>query len=158
MRSRAFRLRTRWLIDDERQRCWEFLTAPGQRWRDWWPRLQEIHVDRADDLVGSEARCVWRSPIGYRVRTDLKLVDVVAEKRVELSVRGDVTGGAVVEFAAGSSGGTLIDVALELTPAARWMRLTTPVLRPLFMFGHRVVMRGGERGMNAVLVGRRAVD
>lgn len=135
--------------------CWGFLTSPGQRWLDWWPRLHSIAVDRANGLVGSSARCVWRSPFGYRLRMDLQLVDVIPEKQVDLSVRGDVDGTAVVQFTRAGSD-TRIDVEWRVATTLPWMNLAAPVLRPVFTWGHRVVMRGGEEGLNRILATRPA--
>lgn len=152
MRGRAYQFSSVWRIRAPLESCWTFLTSPGQRWLDWWPRLRSIDVDRADGLVGSEARCVWRSPLGYRLRTDLRLVDVISEKRVELAVTGDVVGSAVVEFSP-TADGTRVDVSWQVTTTPRWMNVAAPLLRPAFTWGHRVVMRAGERGLNAVLTG-----
>ncbi|PSK99716.1 carbon monoxide dehydrogenase subunit G [Haloactinopolyspora alba] len=150
MPARSYEFATVWRIAAPVDTTWAFLTAPEQRWHDWWPYLESIGVDRTGELYGSVARCVWRSPIGYRLRLTLELVDVDVGRQVSLAVTGDLDGTGVIGFAPDHCGSRL-DVRWSVRTRRGWMNAAGPLLRPLFRYGHDVVMSHGERGLNRAL-------
>lgn len=154
-----------WRISAPVRQCWDFLTLPDQTWTAWWPSLRHIDVQRADrpkepkasgildeqdTIVGTTAACTWRSPVGHQLRFVLTLTDVEPSRRIVLSSEGDLDGTAVVNFAPNGTGSELT-VTWKIRTTRRWMNVTAPVLRPVFRWGHHVVMRRGERGLNRVL-------
>lgn len=132
------------------ERCWEFLTAPNQTWTSWWPSLIEIDVIRTADILGSTARCVWRSPLRHQLIFTLTLTGLIPQKRIELVSVGDLEGDGVVEFAAKGSGSELT-INWRIHTTRPWMNMMAPLLRPAFTLGHHIVMRRGERGLNTTL-------
>jgi uncharacterized protein YndB with AHSA1/START domain len=150
LKRRSYSFTSVWRVRAPLDVCWSFLTSPDQRWLNWWRWLDTIEVHRTSGLVGSAAHCVWKSPFGFRLRMDLRLRDVDPGRRVDLTVDGDVKGGAVVRFS-GDDAGTRIRVAWQVNTERAWMNATAPLLRPVYTWGHRVVMGAGERGLNAVL-------
>ncbi|NDL57285.1 hypothetical protein [Phytoactinopolyspora mesophila] len=151
MKPRSYQFGSVWVVAVPLSRCWDFLTSPGQRWFDWWPRLREIEIQRTSRLVGSRAVCTWKSPLGYRLRTSLLVTEVVEGTRVRMAAGGDLTGLAEVALSELPGGGTRIDVTWWVHTTRTWMNLLAPALRPLFLLGHRAVMRGGERGLRQAL-------
>lgn len=147
MLPRHYAFRSTWRVRASVGDCWSFLTAPDQRWLDWWPSLREIAVDRTPDVVGSRAECVWRSPFGHRLTMGMTLTECLPVEQVVLAIDGDVRGCGVVDFA-GDETASVLDITLNLEAASRWINVTTPVLRPFFTLGHHMVMRRGERGLN----------
>lgn len=152
-RHRRFAFVSTWRIRAARHRCWEFLAAPDQRWSDWWSRLRTIEVDRTDDVMGSRARCTWATPLGFSLVTELRVVDVVPYRRIELDVDGDLSGLGVVSFA-GDGAFTRIHITWVVESKLRWMNATAPLLGPAFRLGHWWTMRGGEKGLNTRLARR----
>lgn len=143
---------SRWWVAAPLDETWTFLTSPGQRWVDWWPGLVTADVRRTADLVGSTAACTWRSPAGYRLTFALTLTGIEPGRRVVLAADGDLTGTSTVAFAA-EPGGTRLDIELRVVTTRGWMNAAGPLLGPLFRYGHRAVMRRGERGLRRVLTG-----
>lgn len=150
MRARRYAFASTWQVAAPVEDTWAFLTAPSQRWHDWWPHLDSIDVRRTPELVGSTAACRWRSPVGYALAFTLELTAAAPGELVELDVEGDLIGHSVVRFAA-APGGTRIDIDLTVRTTRPWMNMAGTVLRPLFQYGHDVVMHHGERGLNRVL-------
>jgi uncharacterized protein YndB with AHSA1/START domain len=140
-----------WTIAASRGDTWAFLEAPDQRWADWWPGLRSVDLDRTDGLLGSTARCRWRSPWGYRVGVDLRVESIDPARRVDLVADGDLVGRGRVIFDDLADGGTRVTTHWHVATTPGWMRLLAPVLRPVFSFGHHVVMRRGERGLDRAL-------
>lgn len=140
-----------WRVDASVKACWDFLVSPSQHWVDWWPSLRSIDVERTDDVVGSTAACVWRSPLGHALRFTLTLTDLAPGEQIVLVSDGDLSGAGTIEFSQNGNG-TRLDIDWQIHTTRRWMNLTGLVLRPLFTWGHNVVMRTGERGLNRVIV------
>lgn len=141
---------SRWRVAAPLDETWTFLTSPGQRWVDWWPSLEAADVRRTADLVGRTALCTWRSPVGYRLTFTLTLTGVELGRLVVLAADGDLTGTSTVLFTA-EPGGTRLDIELRVTTTRAWMNAAGPLLGPFFRYGHRAVMRHGERGLRRVL-------
>lgn len=139
-----------WQVSAPVARCWTFLTSPDQTWVEWWPSLRKIEVQRKSRIVGSVAECVWRSPVGHRLRFVLTVTDVLPVERLVLASCGDLTGTAIIDFTPAGPG-CEITVRWTITTTRRWMNVTAPLLRPVFGWAHHAVMRRGERGLNAVL-------
>lgn len=150
MRPQRYAFHSVWRLDAPVQLCWDFLTAPGQQWRTWWPQLRRIDVRPAAGLVGSSAACTWGSPIGYALTFELTVTAAEAGHHVELAATGDLTGEGRAVFEADGDG-TRLDVTWQVVTSKRWMNIVAPVLGPVFRWGHDVAMRGGERGLNRAL-------
>jgi hypothetical protein len=121
-----------------------------QQWRDWWPHLRSIDIQRTPELVGSYAACAWSSPVGYGLTFRVHLTDVLPERRVSLEVEGDLTGKGSVVFVPVAAG-SLLRICWQVQTTRRWMNVAGGLFRPVFRFGHDAVMRGGERGLNKAL-------
>jgi hypothetical protein len=49
------------------------------------------------------------------------------------------------------AGGTRLTWTWQVTPRVRWLRLLSPLARPLFSWAHADLMRRGRRGLTARL-------
>lgn len=156
MKDRRYEFSTVWRLDAPVEDTWDFLTAPEQRWRDWWRHLESIRVERAPHLVGSVAQCAWRSPLGYRLGFTVELTRMIPGRQVTLAVVGDLAGAGAIDVLPDHRGGrerrrSLLHVRWHVRTCRRWMNVAGLVLEPLFRYGHDVVMRHGERGLNHAL-------
>lgn len=151
MRFADYEFTSVWTISAPRDRTWAYLESPEQGWSDWWPGLRSVRLERADGLLGSSASCRWRSPWGYVVTVDLVVIGLDPARQVELRAEGDLRGRGSVRFADTSDGRTRVTTLWRVTVMPRWMRAVAPVLRPVFVLGHHVVMRGGERGLERAI-------
>lgn len=151
MAARSYAFTTRWQLDAPVPLCWEYLTDQAQGWREWWPSLRGIEIVRTDELIGSRARCRWRSPIGHALTFTLELVDATAREQVVLLVTGDLAGEGVVDFAELPGRRTLVTIRWNVETARRWMNLAAPLLRPVFRLSHQLVMWQGRRGLDRAL-------
>ncbi len=117
----------------------------------WWPAVQV-----ADVTIGMpQARPVAltllvRSPLGYRLRTRLTVTRWQAGRAVAADSRGDLRGHGSIRLRAACDG-SVLDVHWEVATTRRWMNLSAPLLRPVFVAAHRRVMRAGEAGLRAAV-------
>ena len=120
---------------------WTALTSVD-RYRSWWPWLRRF--DGESFVAGARWRCAVRAPLGYPVRFDVVLEDVVAGRSAAAVVTGDIAGHARLDMEA-DGGGSQLRLVSTLT-SERWLlralaRLAPPVAR----FGHDRLLDKGVR-------------
>ena len=138
-------------------RTFAFTVGPAELWsaltgvehyRSWWPWLR--HFDGASFVEGARWRCAVRAPLGYPVRFEVALSDVVPGRSAVAEVTGDIAGHARLDVRptdGGGGGGGGSELRLQATLASkRWMlraiaRLAPPVAR----FGHNRLLSTGVR-------------
>lgn len=119
----------------------DLVIAP-EPWLDHWGDV--VEVDRRQqggpDGVGSAVAGSVRAPWGYRIGGR---IDVVAAERpawVEMQVAGTIRGSGTWVLEA-TPRGTAVEFTWSVRPVARWLRVLTPVARPLFEAAHATVVR-----------------
>ena len=140
-------------------RTFEFTVGPAELWsaltrveryRSWWPWLR--HFDGSTFVEGARWRCAVRAPLGYPVRFEVALTDVVPDRSAVAEITGDIAGHARLDIrptdAGGDDdGGGGSELRLQSTLASkRWLlralaRLAPPVAR----FGHDRLLTTGVR-------------
>ena len=126
---------------------WGALSAKPFNWSKWWPELKNEHnIVMTDDLVGSSFSCDWQAPIGYKLRTDIVIDQVIKLKKVSLKSSGDLDG-TVTCILTIQGDSTRIDIDWQVDTTKAWMNKLSPFLRPLFILSHHAVMRRGEKGL-----------
>ncbi|MEV7396427.1 hypothetical protein [Aeromicrobium sp. NPDC092404] len=135
---------SRWQVERSRDALWDVLEAllatPDPL--PWWPSVQVTAYD-GDDLDLRAA-----SVFGYAVR--FRLGDLVVERphRLSFTSEGDLRGRGEVTFVELTPKSSAMDIDWRVATDRRWMRWTAWILRPVFVAGHHVVMRQGEKHLN----------
>jgi uncharacterized protein YndB with AHSA1/START domain len=133
-------------------RSWDFAVPPDRLWallsdtgayRAWWPWLRSF--EPVPIRPGATTRCSIGSPLPYRLRLDIAVVDVAPAARVVAEVSGDVRGPARLEITAVPTGSSA-RLAWEVEVRRPVLRAAALVAKPLLQWGHdRVVRRGVEQ-------------
>ena len=145
--SNLYAFESNWQVQAPLQEVVETL-FDWKAWMKWWPGLESAKVNRASEkIVGSEISCVWRSAIGYRLKTTIEITDYRASKFLAFNSTGDLVGEGSWLFAAKPLL-TEIIITWEVITTKSWMNVLSPFLKPLFAYNHRKLMRQGERGLN----------
>src|ERR1700733_13498433 len=85
------------------QREFSFGVPPGRIWtamedvhafEQWWPWLQDFHVDGAGLVAGARLSGVVAPPLPYRMRIVVDLVAVDPGAAIDATVGGDLSGPA----------------------------------------------------------------
>ncbi len=120
------------------------LVVEPEPWLATWGDLvtmQRLRTGGEDGAGGALAGAV-RAPLGYRVRGRIEVVEAHPPTRVVMHVSGTIIGTGTWTLEPTRAGtGVRLDWAVD--PAARWLRLLTPVARPAFEAGHAAVVRHG---------------
>ena len=127
-------------------RSFDLTADPTSIWRilertdnypEWWSWLETF---RADGLKPGTVHAVIRSPLGYRLRVDITVAEVVAPRLLSTEVTGDLAGPARLELApngAGSRARLTWDLELRQPLLRR-----VAVARPMMVWAHdRIVER-----------------
>lgn len=163
--TRPYVFRTRWLVDEPPEPLWdtleELLAQPDPM--PWWGAVRVVGrgVDPGaagpgqGDVVHLEAR----SAFGYRLRFAVHDLELERPTAMRLNASGDLVGHAALAFApvgpAGSPRRTRLTIDWRVVATPAWMRRGHLLLRPVVVLGHGLIMRRGERRLNAWLATRR---
>ncbi|KIC57417.1 hypothetical protein [Microbacterium hominis] len=142
-----------WLLPVSVEECWarcEAALMAGEV--PWWPAVG-LEPRRTALAPGDIVHLRVRSPWGYRLRVVLTVTDLVPARRLAAVSGGDLVGKGSLHLAPASAPatGARLTWVWEVSATRRWMRLTAPVLRPVFAAAHTLIMRRGERGLIAHL-------
>lgn len=147
---------SRWEIPCSAERCWgevERMLRPradGRAVATWWPQVT-VTAPPARLVPGERLTLVVRSPLGYRLRITLTLVDVVAGRTVVARSDGDLAGGGVLTIDAHGADAASVVFRWNVVTTRRWMNASSFVLRPVFERAHAHVMARGRAGLTAAL-------
>jgi hypothetical protein len=114
-----------------------------EHYRSWWPWLRRF--EGTSFVEGARWRCAVRAPLGYPVRFEVALSDVVPDRSAVAEVTGDIAGHARLDVRPTDGGGSELRLQSTLT-SQRWLlraiaRLAPPVAR----FGHNRLLSTGVR-------------
>lgn len=116
--------------------------------------MQNVHnLKMTKSLVGSTFSCTWRSPVGYKLKTNIKIDDVKHQKFVSLISTGDLDGSVTCTLA-GDSDKTTIEIDWQVDTRRKWMNTLRPILKPIFIASHHKVMDSGLHGFNKYLASK----
>ncbi|GAA1931586.1 hypothetical protein GCM10009775_24620 [Microbacterium aoyamense] len=150
----AYSFVSRWRVGASADRCWseiERMLAPGAG-PSWWRGVTLVETPSALE-AGERMTLAVRSPLGYRLRVRLAIVDVVPGVRIVAASDGDLRGAGSIEVVPGGADAASIVFHWDVATERPWMNRTAFVLRPVFERAHASVMRAGERGLARALGG-----
>ena len=147
--GRQYSFSSRWHIAAPQEEVWrvfeDLLTAEDPFV--WWPSMD------AERREGEDIHVSAGSPFGYTLRFRLHDLEPTPMEQVTLRSDGDLAGSAAMRLSPVDDENSAIDVSWHVDVTPRWMRMSSFALRPVFVLAHDAVMRAGERGLNAWLVG-----
>lgn len=143
-----YEFHSRWQVVCSREALWEQLEAllASDDPMAWWGPVEVVAYDGTNLSVRAASR------FGYRLVFELKNLQLSRPDRLTFDSAGDLLGVGVVTFSDGDDGrSSVMDIAWRVATVRRWMRWTGWLLRPVFIAGHHLIMRQGEKNLNAWL-------
>jgi hypothetical protein len=135
---------SRWRVGRGREALWDVLEAlldtPDPL--PWWPSVQVTAYD-GDNLDLRAA-----SGLGYAVTFRLANLESRRPDRLAFTSEGDLRGRGEITFVELTDDTSEMDIDWRVATDRRWMRWTAWILRPVFVTGHHIVMRQGEKHLN----------
>ncbi len=147
MMNSSYTFHSRWQVACSRDVLWDELEAllAGDDPMVWWGSVETVSYDGANLSVRA------RSRFGYQLSFRLQDLRLVRPDRLSFGSVGDLAGAGDVTFEEGGPMESYMDIDWQVTADRRWMRATSWLLRPVFVAGHHLVMRQGEKHLNAWL-------
>jgi hypothetical protein len=139
-----YELNSGWALTETADAVWDALEAllgtddPFP----WWPSVRVVAGD------GSALDVEARSIFGYAVR--FRLYDLVRRppRFLTFASDGDLRGHGSVTLRPVNASSCLVDIQWNVSVDRTWMRASSWLLRPVFVIGHHVLMRQGEKNFS----------
>lgn len=150
MNSR-YEFHSRWQLVVKRESLWDELEAllASDDPMVWWAPVEVLAYDGRNLSLRAASR------FGYRLAFRLTNLQLSRPERLTFDSVGDLRGDGVVTCTDGSDGrSSAMDIDWRVATERRWMRWTGWLLRPLFVAGHHMIMRQGEKSLNRWLAAR----
>jgi uncharacterized protein YndB with AHSA1/START domain len=153
----AYEYQSHWPLEAPIESVWAALTEV-ETWPQWWPFVKRVETLRRGDPSGLGAirRIDWASRLPYGFTLEVECVEVQRLCLLRGRSRGHLEGEGLWTLAPRGDGTTDVRYTWRLDVNRPWMRLTAPLMAPVFRWNHEGVMRGGERGLARHLAGGRS--
>jgi hypothetical protein len=150
----GYRFVTHWRFDAPVARVWDEIYH-SERWPEWWRAVESVDtvIPGNKTGVGAVRRYTWRGVLPYRLSFEMRTSQVQELVFLEGQAAGELTGRGRWDFSLDGAW-TLVRYDWEVETTKRWMRLMTPIARPLFEWNHNTVMRWGFEGLTRRLNGK----
>jgi hypothetical protein len=135
-----------WQIAAEIGQVWPVLRRI-EGWPGWWPSVRSV-VPHPANASGSAPswEFTFRTRLPYSLIWSAELVQEEPSARVEWQISGQLTGRGICSVRA-VDGGTLVWWDWCVRPQRTWMRLLTPIARPVFSWNHKELMDEGAAAL-----------
>jgi uncharacterized protein YndB with AHSA1/START domain len=138
---------TEWVLTAPVERVFEVLEHPDE-FSDWWPSVKhaELLEEGDSDGVGKRAAYSIRSPIGYSMQFEVRVVEVDGPHRIHTVVRGDLIGTGTYLLESRDAK-TRVRFNWYVSTTKSWMNWAARVAKPALVWAHHSVMREGCEAM-----------
>lgn len=142
-----YELVTRWVLEAPVTRVWEVLRAV-EEWPLWWRGVVEARLVSPGDALGVGAlhRYTWRSRLPYDLSFEMRTTRVVPMEQIAGEASGELVGHGLWTFQADGDR-TRLRYDWRVDVSKPWMRWFAPLLRPIFVWNHDVIMAWGQQGL-----------
>jgi uncharacterized protein YndB with AHSA1/START domain len=138
---------THWLIAAPMQQVWAAI-VDSESWHLWWNAVEsavELEPGQSDGR-GNVRRLVWKTPLGYRLAFETRVVDIQAPTYLEVQAIGDVEGTGRWELST-CDRGTAVCYTWTVRTTQGWMNALAAIARPLLEWNHNIIMTRGGKGL-----------
>jgi uncharacterized membrane protein len=143
---------TRWSVEAPIDAVWDAI-YDAEAYPSWWKAV--LSVTKLDpggpDGLGRTDRFVWRAPLGYRLRFDLRLTAIERPGRLSGVASGDLEGTGEWNLRGRDGGPTEVRYDWNVRTRRSWMNALAPIARPAFKSSHDAVMHDGATGLASLL-------
>jgi uncharacterized protein YndB with AHSA1/START domain len=142
-----YRFITRWQIPVSVEHVWRELLTP-EEWPTWWRGVERVELLRPGVGLGVGAlrRYTWKSRLPYRLSFDMETVDIDEFRAIEGRATGELEGRGRWSLTQVEAM-THVEYLWDVATTKPWMKLLSPLARPLFAWNHDVVMDWGRQGL-----------
>jgi hypothetical protein len=126
--------------DTDPDLLWDKL-CQRDRYPEWWPWMRDLETTGEGIEPGAELDFVVVSPLPYRMRLNVRVVDSTRPQVVEAEVDGHLRGTGEIRMQDDEAGATDVEVSWSVEVIDRAMRVGARVARPLIKWGQDWAVR-----------------
>lgn len=143
-----FEYHSHWPIEAPVEAVWAALTEVDD-WPQWWPYVARVQTLRRGDAdgLGSLRRIDWTSRLPYGFTLEVECTEVQRLRLLRARACGDLAGEGLWTLDRRGAGATDLRYVWRLDVNRPWMRITAPLMAPVFRWNHEGVMAGGCAGL-----------
>jgi hypothetical protein len=141
-----------WLIPHPISDVWERLyrlLEYSEWWGQCWLRVKLL-TEVTGDGLGAKTEVLARGRLPYRLRLILEATKIEPPHKISVSARGDLVGTGTWSLSE-AEGATRVHFEWIVRAKKPVIRLLSPVIKPVFEWNHRWVMRTGEAALKRLL-------
>lgn len=151
MSSETYSFITRWELDAPKELVWSEISNCAN-WPSWWPEVKAVELLAAGDQdeIGKTWRYKWQSPFFYKLSVTLCITDIQPLQSVSALATGDLEGTGEWQFSCHDTT-TVAICSWKVRTRIPWMNRMAFLLKPLFRYNHRLIMRSGLQGLKQAI-------
>ncbi|HYE36510.1 SRPBCC family protein [Methylocaldum sp.] len=146
-RQDGYGLTTTWHLGAPRETVWDamFDTRLSPQ---WWPFIENVTEIAPGEPsgVGLVLRYVWRTKLPYKLCIDMEVTRIERPVLLEARALGELEGYSRWEFRPNGRNAK-VNHDWNVHTKKAWMNALAPILRPVFAWNHREVMKAGGEGL-----------
>ena len=154
LKPKKYHFVSEWSVDAERSVV-VHAVMDVTSWYKWWPGLVRSDIIEVvhgpHGYKGSKFAAIWRSSSGYKLHIRILITHYRASEFFGFDSSGDLVGKGSWTFT-DAPGGTRMYIIWEVATTKAWMNILGPLLRPIFVYNHKSIMRKGEAGLRKFLM------
>jgi uncharacterized membrane protein len=152
--SKRYAFVTKWKIAAPLEEVWDAI-YDSENWPGWWKSVLTVkEIEKGDNCgIGSVRVYKLRSPLYYTLSFSLLLTKREDHKILEGLASGDLEGTGAWYFSQ-SDGVTHVECHWHVRTTIKWMNALGFLLKPLFEFNHKLVMKQGASDLAKLLNAR----
>lgn len=120
----------------------------SKQWPQWWKSIKKVEEKNpgGDDSLGNIRSYTIKSAVGYKLRFDLLLTDVIVDSMLAGDATGDLIGRGSWYFTEKNKS-CYITCFWDVKTTKGWMNTFRFVLSPILKWNHKMVMKKGAKGL-----------
>jgi uncharacterized protein YndB with AHSA1/START domain len=149
MKTYSFRMV--WQFAAPIEKVWETINHP-EEWPRWWQNCKNVERLAEGDAagVGAVRRFSMQTQLPYRLQFVITSTRSEAPRLLEGSVAGNLEGTLRWELSEDASI-TTVRYFWDVAPTKAWMAALSPLLKPVFVWNHRAMMKNGGQALSRLM-------
>jgi uncharacterized protein YndB with AHSA1/START domain len=148
----VYTFRMVWKFEASIDTVWELINQPDS-WPLWWKNCRHVERLSEGDASGEGAarRFSMQTQLPYTLQFLVTTTQVSPPRLLDGKVSGQLEGNVRWELSQNGDTATTVRYYWDVAPTRAWMRLLSPVLRPVFVWNHRSMMRNAGRAFSKMM-------
>lgn len=123
-----------------------------KKWPAWCEGLESIEpLDQYTNLrEGNQIKSMWKGIFPYTITFNAEIRDFILYSFLSFNVTGDLSGKGTCHFLS-CQDVTHIHFTWDVSTTKLWMRMSSPLIRPLFIENHNRIMDQGLTGFKKMI-------